>query len=254
MAAEPVERFAAEAEDARTRITSTIDEIQERLDPRRIVGDAVDRVSGGGMQLIGQARDMARAHPLAVGAAIAAVGLAMLARNKLANATVNLGDDLGDYTDYDDGFGFAESQPTRLYFDEDGGEEDEAPPQSARLQRLQLRQRRVEARAKARAGEIAARAGDSIDSNPIGAIIAGLAAGAALGALFPATEAERRALGETGSKLSAAARAAARRASDELDAAGLSVDSVRAKAGAATRQAKAAAQSVVDAARDEFKA
>nr|WP_310525204.1 DUF3618 domain-containing protein [Polymorphobacter sp.] len=245
MAADPVGRFAAEAEEARTRVTSTIDEIQDRLDPRRIVGDAVDRVSGGGMQLAGQARDLAKAHPLALAAAIGAIGLALLARNKLNNATVNLGDDLGDYTDYDDGFGFAETQPTRMYFDEDGDADDVEPTPPVR------RVRRV--RVKARAGAMAARAGESVDANPLVAIIAGLAAGAALGAMFPATEAERRALGETGGKLGAAARAAARRASDELAAAGLSVESVRAKAGEASRKAKAAAQSVVDAARDEFK-
>ena len=57
------------------------------------------------------ARDTARAHPLALGAAAAAVGLALLARNRLAKARVDLGDDLGNYTDYDDGFGFAETAP-----------------------------------------------------------------------------------------------------------------------------------------------
>ena len=242
MAADSVERFVAEADEARTRVTTTIDEIQDRLDPRRIVGETVDRVSAGSAQLAGQARDMVRAHPLALAAAIGAIGLALLARHRLANATVDLGDDLADYTDYDDGFGFAETEPTRLYFDEEAEDDDEPPARPAR---------RV--RARMRAGAIAARASDKVDSNPIVAIIAGLAAGAALGALFPATEAERRALGETGGKLGAAARAAARRASDELDAAGLSVDSVRAKAGEASRKAKAAARSVVDAARDELK-
>ena len=234
MASEPVERIAAEAEDARTRIASTIDEIQDRLDPRRIVGDAVDRVSDSGRQLVGQAGAAMRAHPLAIGAAIAAVGLAFLARGKLASATVNLGDDAGDYTDYDDGFGFVETQPVPLYDDaEDDGDT---------------------AGAADRARVLAAKAGDSVEANPFVSIILGLAAGAALGALFPATDAERRVLGETGGKIGNAARAAARRAADELDAAGLSVDNVRNKAGEATRKAKAAAQSVVDAARDEFKA
>ncbi len=229
MGSEPVERIAAEAEDARTRIAGTIDEIQDRLDPRRIVGDAVERVTGTSMQFLGKAGTTARAHPVAIGAAVAAVGLALLARNKLSKATVNLGDDFGDYTDYDDGFGFAETRPTRLYDDEDG-ETAEAPARAA-----------------------LDRASAGVDSNPIVAIVLGLAAGAALGALFPATEAERRVLGETGSKLGAAARAAARRAADELDAHGLSVDNVRSRASEATRKAKRAAQSVVDAARDELK-
>ena len=77
--------------------------------------------------------------------------------------------------------------------------------------------------------------------------------GAALGALLPTSETERRTLGETGNRLGAAARAAARRAADELDAAGLSVDNVKAKAGEATQKARNAAKSVVDAARAELK-
>lgn len=233
MAPNPVEQFAAEAEDARTRIASTIDEIQDRIDPRRIVGDAVDRVSGGGAHLFGQARDSVRdtvrAHPLALGAALAAVGVALLARKKLANATVNLGDELGDYTDYDDGFGFAEVRPSRF----DAEDEAEAGPGAA-----------------VRAQALASRTGVTVGENPVVAIVVGLAAGALLGALFPTTETERRVLGETGGKLGAAARAAARRAGDELDAAGLSVDGVRARAGQASR----AVRSVVDAARDELKA
>lgn len=249
MAADQVQRFTAEAEDARTRMASTIDEIQERLDPRRIIGEAVDRVSGGGLQLVGQARDMARAHPLALGAAVAAVGIALLARNTLSKARVNLGDDLGAYTDYDDGFGYAESDGARLYFDE--AEDDEIDGDAA--ERPRQRPARVAARARARADRLATRAESTIDSSPITSIILGLAAGAALGALFPSTEAERRAVGETGQKLGAAARAAARRAADELDAHGLSMESVRAKAGDAKRKARAAAQSVVDAARDELK-
>lgn len=225
MASEPVERLASESEEARTRIASTIDEIQDRLDPRRIVGDAVDRVSGNSMQVFGVARDAARAHPLAIAAAAAAIGLALLARNRLAGAKINLGDGMGDYTDYDDGFGFDETPSSRRGDDiEDYQVEPVGRPARA----------------------LAERAGESVESNPIVSILLGLAAGAALGALFPATEAERRALGETGGRLGAAARAAGRRAADELDSAGLSVSKVRARAGRAAR-------SVAAAARDEFK-
>ncbi len=232
MGSEPVGDIAAEAEDARLRIASTIDDIQDRLDPRRIMSEAVERVTGTSRQLISDAGSAARAHPLAIGAGVLAIGLALLARNKLAKATVNLGDDLGEYTDYDDGFGFAEQRPSRLYADEDGDEPAEAPVAKPNL---------------------AERAGGTVEANPIVSVVLGLAAGAALGALFPSTEAERRALGDTGSKLGAAARAAARRAADELDSHGLSVDSVRARASEATRKAKRAAQSVMDAARDELK-
>jgi ElaB/YqjD/DUF883 family membrane-anchored ribosome-binding protein len=227
MGSEPVERLAAESEEARARIASTIDDIQDRLDPKRMVNDAVDRFTGNSLQVLGVARDAVRAHPVAIGAAAAAIGLALLARNRLAKATVNLGDNLGDYTDYDDGFGFAEVPTSRS----DGGYDDEEP--TVRTPRAMA----------ARASE---RAGDTVDSNPIVSIILGLAAGAALGALFPATEAERRVLGDAGGKLGAAARAAGRRAADELDSAGLSVGKVRERAGRAAR-------SVAAAARDELK-
>ena len=233
MASEPVDQVANEAEEARARIATTIDDIQDKLDPRRILGDAVDRVTGNSRQLISDAGNAARSHPLAIGAGVAAIGIALLARNKLSKATVNLGDDAGDYTDYDDGFGYSGDRPARLYTDEI--DIDDGAPTIGRAQAL------------------VTSAGGRVESNPIVAIVLGLVAGAALGALFPTTEAERRALGQTGGKLGAAARAAARRAADEFESHGLSVDSVHSRASEATRKAKLAAQSVVAAARDEFK-
>ena len=243
MAAESVERFTAEAEDARTRIASTIDEIQDRLDPRRMLNDAVERVSGGGVHLFGQLKDGARAHPLAIAAAVAAIGIAVLARNKLANARVDLGEVTGDYTDYDDDYGAVTARPEALYGDE---YDSDALAQQGGLAAAGTA-------ARARAGAVAARAEASVTSNPLVSIVLGLAAGAALGALFPATEAERRAIGESGHKLGAAARAAARKAVDELDAAGISLGNVRAVAGEAKRKVGQAARSVVGAARDEYK-
>lgn len=233
MASEPVDQIANEAEEARARIATTIDDIQDKLDPRRILGEAVDRVTGSSRQMISEASSAARAHPLAIGAAVAAIGVALLARNKLSNATVNLGNDGGDYTDYDDGFGYSGDRQSRLYADE--VDIDDSAPTIGRTQAL------------------VSSAGGKVESNPIVAIVLGLLAGAALGALFPSTDAERRALGQTGGKLGAAARAAARRAADELESHGLSVDSVRSRASEATRKAKRAAQSVMDAARDELK-
>lgn len=221
MASDPVEAAAAAADNARHRVTATIDEIHDRLDPRRIATDAFDRLATSSRALATQAGDVAKTHPLAIGAAVAALGLALLARNRLANATVNLGDGTADYTDYDDDY------------------DDSALAGTT---------------APARLHAVAEQAGDAVGANPGVSILIGLAAGAALGALLPTTETERRSLGETGSRLSAAARAAARRASDELDAAGLSVDSVRTMAGEATKKAKTAAMSVVDAAKAELKA
>ena len=181
---------ALPAGDARQRITATIGEIQDRMSPSRILADSLDRVTASSGKLAVSARDAARAHPLALGAAVVAVGLALFARRRLSNARVDLGTDIGDYTDYDDGFGFPEKP------------EGEAPP-VARPRRLA--EAPVEAEAEA--------------GNPVLSILIGLVAGAALGAAFPSTDAERRVLGDAGSKLGDVARAAARRAADELSAA-----------------------------------
>jgi hypothetical protein len=175
-------------------------------------------MQSSGRALATQAGEAAKAHPLALGTAVAALGLALLARNRLAHATVNLGDGTADYTDYDDNYG-------------DTGPYEAASPRAAAL---------VDG------------AREAVEASPGVSILMGLVAGAALGALLPISDAERRTLGETGERLSAAARAAARRAAEELDDAGLSLDSVKAKASDATRKARAAAQSVVDAARAEL--
>jgi ElaB/YqjD/DUF883 family membrane-anchored ribosome-binding protein len=157
MGSEAVDRYAAEADDARARMTATLDEIQERLDPRRIASEAFEKLTGGGLQLAGQARDAAKAHPLAIGAAAAAVGLALLARRGLSRARLDLGDSLGAYSDYEDGYGYAES---RLLRDEDVPKSRPSAPK-----------RRVD---------------EAVDANPVMSIIVGLAAGALLGLVFPA--------------------------------------------------------------------
>ena len=156
MPSEAVDRYAAEADEARTRMTATLDEIQERLDPRRIASDAFDKLTGGGVQLVSQARDAAKAHPLAMGAAAAAVGLALLAKRGLSRARVDLGDDLGAYSDYEDGYGYTE----------------------ARREPVMERPRRVP------------RVDDAVDSNPLVSVVVGIAAGALLGLIFPATAGE----------------------------------------------------------------
>ena len=220
MASNPVDEAAAAVEVARTRVSATMDDLQERLDPRRMVVEAVSKVQSSSRALAVQAGDAAKAHPLAIGTAVAALGLALLARNRLSKATVNLGDGTADYTDYDDDY----AEPMAY----------EAPAP----------------RAQALVGE----ARESVEANPGIAIVVGLIAGAALGALLPVSDAERRTLGETGDRLAAAARSAARRAAEELDEAGLSLDNVKAKASEASAKARKAAKSVADAARAELKA
>lgn len=235
---DPVERAAADADDARNRIAATIDELQGRLDPRRIVGDAVDKVQDTGTELLGDARAIVTRHPIALGAAVVAVALAFFARRTLARATVDLGDGLGDYTDYDDETGFSgdgEPRPAASDAATSSAANDWTPVN--RLQR----------------GAIGARVGSVASESPLGTIVAGLAAGAVLGALFPSTTAERRALGDSGARIGAAARAAMARAGDEFESAGLSVAGLQAQAGEVGRTAQRAAQAAMTAARSELK-
>jgi ElaB/YqjD/DUF883 family membrane-anchored ribosome-binding protein len=166
---ERVEEMAAEVEDTRERIASTIDELQDRLNPKRIVGDAVDGVKDQGMALFGQAKDVVSAHPLAIGAIGAALGLALFARTKLASAKVDLGDDFRGYTDYDDDHGGYGWRSASRYPDE--AEYDNGGP------------------------ALGARATQMVQDNPLASIVIGLAAGALLGALFPETEAEAKLTG-----------------------------------------------------------
>lgn len=177
MAAETIERLASESAEARTKLAATIDEIQERLDPRRVVSDVVSRASDTGRTALSSATGTVKEHPVAIGTAILAVGLALLARNRLSKATINLGDQVGDYTDYDDGFGY----------DEQASIADD----SVTVKR-----------------PIIARAGEGVDDYPIVSIVLGLTAGAVLGVLFPTTDTERRLMGSVSGKLSDAARKA----------------------------------------------
>jgi hypothetical protein len=100
-----------------------------------------------------------------------------------------MGDELGNYTDYDDGFGFTEADA----------------PSPAQPRRVAATETAADTEAEGEA-----------TGNPLVSILIGLAAGAALGAIFPATETERRVLGDAGSRIGDAARAAARRAVDDI--------------------------------------
>ena len=205
-------QIEVEAEDTRERIAATIDELQGRLDPRRIVGDAVSNVSSQGSDLIEEAVRLLRAHPVAAAGLGIAVGLAFLGQNRLKRATVDLGEAYESYSDYDDDYSPAKAG-------------------DAKGQRFAL---------------LRGKAATRVEDNPMVAVVVGLAAGALLGAIFPETESERRLMATSSAKLGAAARAAADTARDELAVA-------RSKVGDVAGHARSAVQSVVGAARSEFR-
>ncbi len=200
--------IAGEAQDTRERISATIDELQERLSPRRILSDAVESVQASGTELLNSGLGLARAHPAVLAGAGIAIGAAMLGNRKLRGAKVNLGDQSESYSDYDDDY------DDRAGGGEVGGEHFALQRQSS----------------------------SPLSDNPLIAVAIGLAAGALLGALFPETERERRLLGASADRLGAAARAAARTAREELGVAGEKVADVAAQAKSAVQSVVDAAK------------
>lgn len=104
MTAEPVARLAAEASAASQKLGQTLSDLRHRTNPDVLLDEAYDMASEQGQKLVTKTRETIAAHPFAIGAAVAAIGLALLARNTLANATVDFGDETSAYTDYDDSY------------------------------------------------------------------------------------------------------------------------------------------------------
>jgi hypothetical protein len=104
MSARKIEDLAQAASNARDAVSDRLNEVRTRTSPAALADDAIDYASTQGRALAEKARSVATAHPLAIGAGIAAIGLALLARQKLKSARIDFGDDATDYTDYDDSF------------------------------------------------------------------------------------------------------------------------------------------------------
>jgi hypothetical protein len=111
MSAQSIEGLAERASDTRDRIKSGLSSLRTRTDPQLLAADAIDLASEQGKALADRARTLAAAHPLALSAGVAAIGLAVLTGRKLSKARVDLGDEAADYTDYDDSFDPAPLSP-----------------------------------------------------------------------------------------------------------------------------------------------
>lgn len=96
------------------------------------------------------------------------------------------------------------------------------------------------------------RAGEGIDSNPVAAVVGGLAIGAIVAALLPRSRAEGEYLGAAGRRVNEAAREAARAAREagksQLDELGLSRDGLKGKIDDFTGRAVGAVKSSAGAA------
>jgi ElaB/YqjD/DUF883 family membrane-anchored ribosome-binding protein len=150
MSLETIEGLDAEVAATRARIASNVKDLRHRTDPETLAGEAMELAATQGKALVDKARTLASAHPLALGAGVAAFGLALFTRHKLSHARVDLGDDSSSYTDYDD------SYPT---------------PTS-----------------RAHAASPDTPLAGQIGNNPLLSIILGLAAGALIGALVPSED------------------------------------------------------------------
>lgn len=167
-----IDAMAEAADAAHARLRASVDAVQRRLAPQQLMDDAMSRARINSRQLLDRAGAQLSAHPLAIGAALAAVALALVARAKISNAEIDLGDDLDGYTDYEDA-PLPTAEPGYAAIDvpdADGWDDDAAPARATVL--------------------------EEAGRNPALAIVAGLAAGVALGLLFPPSKAERRLLAD----------------------------------------------------------
>ena len=155
-----IEDLARAADDAGAALADDVNELTTSLTPRRLMDDALDAVKTRGASLARDAGDVVKSHPIATGAAVAAVGLALYAGSKISKAELDLGNDLDAWSDYDDSGLTAAADSS-----------------------------------------VAEEARELVKENPVVAILAGLAAGAALAMLFPSSSAEKRSLGAVARRL-----------------------------------------------------
>ncbi|MDQ3477920.1 MAG: DUF3618 domain-containing protein [Pseudomonadota bacterium] len=74
----------ADAEQAKSRLMATIEELQQRIAPRTLARDAWDGAKSKGADMAEDAVDAVRARPVAAGGIVAALAL-FLAREPLMN-------------------------------------------------------------------------------------------------------------------------------------------------------------------------
>ena len=89
MSAAEIVRARKEAELARQRLTATVGELQHRLSPGTLAGNAWEGVKDKSGELADDAVEAVRARPVAAGAALGAV-LLFLARSPIKSAASRL--------------------------------------------------------------------------------------------------------------------------------------------------------------------
>lgn len=265
--------YEQEAEQTRERIASTVDDLQYRLSPRRVVGDAVGSLQDRGSELLGSASRIVRENPTAIGLIGLSLGLLLLTRGSSRSHDSYTAEGL-----YDESQGYdasADEEPgtlrrgwssVRSSVRDRVGSASSAVSDRASTARdyasekwhsARDRSSEFATRARTRASDLSRQAGDSFDANPFLGAVVGIAAGAIVGALLPRTAREDQLLGETRDRLADAARAAARAAADagkeQLNELGVNADAAKAKLAEVGEQAKQVARTAGQAATDEIK-
>ena len=183
-----------EAAATRDRIAGTIDELQARLSPKALVDNAFESLSSASSNAVASVRGAAAGHPLMLGAAGLAVGIALLARSRVTRARVEYGDSYAAYADYDEGYaanladGAGSSSGARAHLD-----------------------------------ALNDRAHSTVDDNPLAVVAVGVATGALLGAIVPVSAFEGHLFEMLYARIAVAGEAAMAKAKEEFDPANLSL-------------------------------
>lgn len=97
-----IEDLARAADDAGAALAEEVNELTDRLAPRQLVDEALETVKTRGLGLARDAGATVKAHPYVTAAAVAAVGLALYAGNRISKAELDIDRDIEGYTDYED--------------------------------------------------------------------------------------------------------------------------------------------------------
>ncbi|MBW7946993.1 MAG: hypothetical protein H3C60_11275 [Sphingomonadaceae bacterium] len=210
--------YEAEAAEARRRIALTLGEIRHRLDPRTIANEAIDAATERGAEIIARGRQAARDNLGAISIAGALAGMMAGARHyrkdRKAPAMTQYDDELGNEAPGKDRL--ESVKQTAQHVRETVTHKAQAAREVAGETLASARQHAGDAyyseRAKAQAAKARERTVESVDQNPLTAVLAGAALGAIIGALLPRSSGENRTIGPVRDKLASTARTAAKAA------------------------------------------
>lgn len=217
--------YEAEAAEARRRIALTVGEIRHRLDPRTIANEAIDAAAERGAEFVARGRQAARDNLGIVSIVGALTGMVVGARHhrksRKAPAMTQYHDELGNEAPGKDRL--ESVKQTAQHVRETVAHKAQAAREAAGETFASARQHATEAwetareraadyseRAKEQAAKTRERTAESIDQNPLTAVLAGAALGAIIGALLPRSARENRTIGPVRDKLASTARGAAR--------------------------------------------